>query len=74
MTLADALEGNDVKVLKVSGNKNIKQRMLDMGITRGSEIHIERYAPLNDPIHIKIRGYSLALRVAEGQKIDVEKL
>ncbi len=74
MTLADALEGNDVKVLKVSGNKNIKQRMLDMGITPGSQIHIERYAPLKDPIHIKVKGYSLALRVAEGEKIDVEAM
>ncbi|MBN2640554.1 MAG: ferrous iron transport protein A [Victivallales bacterium] len=72
MTLADTLEGDKVKVLKVGGGKTIKQRMLDMGVTPGSIISVERYAPLKDPIHIKVKSYSLALRVAEGKNIEVE--
>lgn len=49
----------------------IKQRMMDMGIMPGVELLVERYAPLLDPIQIRVKGYSLALRVAEGRNIEV---
>jgi ferrous iron transport protein A len=61
-----------VEVLKIRASGAIKQRMLDMGISRGAELTVERYAPLKDPIQIKVKGYSLALRVAEGSLIDVK--
>ncbi len=73
MTLAELKEGDITHIIRVGGNGPIKQRMLDMGITAGSELKVERYAPLMDPIQIKIKGYSLALRVAEGKMIEVEK-
>ena len=72
MTLADVSEGECVRIVRVSGDGAIKQRMMDMGLTSGSEIRVERYAPLYDPIHIKIKGFSLALRVEEGRHIEVE--
>lgn len=74
MTLADAKEKDLVKVLKVGGKGAIRQRLLDMGITRGVKIKVERYAPLKDPIEIIIKGYALALRVSEGKVIEVEKI
>lgn len=72
MTLADISEGESVRVVRVTARKAIRQRMMDMGINGGTEIKVERYAPLYDPIHIKVKGYSLALRVEEGRQIEVE--
>ncbi len=72
MNLAEVPEGRKVKVLKVAGARDIKQRMLDMGVMPAAEIKVERYAPLCDPIHIKLKGYSLALRVSEGRNVEVE--
>jgi ferrous iron transport protein A len=72
MTLAESSEGQLVKVLKINGTGAIKQRLLDMGIAREAQLKVERYAPLKDPIQISVKGYSLALRVAEGQMINVE--
>ena len=71
MTLADAKQGEIVTVTKVNGDGTIKQRLLDMGIMKGSVIKIERYAPLKDPIQISVKGYSLAIRVSEGKMIEV---
>jgi Fe2+ transport system protein FeoA len=72
MTLAQSREGQLLKVLRINGAGAIKQRLLDMGIGREAQLKVERYAPLKDPIQISVKGYSLALRVAEGQMIDVE--
>lgn len=72
MTLSESREGMTVKVLKIRGHGAIRQRLMDMGIGRNSLMKIERYAPLKDPIQITVKGYSLALRVAEGEYIDVE--
>jgi len=72
MTLADVEEGSNAVVVRIKGDSAIKRRLMDMGITRGAVIKVERYAPLYDPIAIKVKGYSLALRVAEGQMIEVE--
>ncbi len=72
MTLADVREGETVKVIRVKAKSAIRQRMMDMGIMSGVELKIERYAPLRDPIQIKVKGYDLALRVSEGNLIEVE--
>lgn len=74
MTLKDAHEGDKIRVVKVNSTGSIRQRMMDMGIINGAEINVERYAPLRDPIHIKVKGYSLALRVSEGGMIEVEPI
>jgi ferrous iron transport protein A len=71
MTLAELKEGDIAQIVRISGSGPIKQRMMDMGINAGAELKVERYAPLFDPIQIKVRGYSLALRVAEGKMIEV---
>ena len=71
MTLAEAREGQSVEVVKINGDGAIKQRLLDMGVTRKSKLTVQRYAPLKDPIQIEVKEYSLALRVAEGKLIEV---
>lgn len=72
MFLSDAKEGSSVRILKVRGGGAIRQRLLDMGVGKGAVVKVVRYAPLLDPIHVRVRGYSLALRVAESSLIDVE--
>ena len=72
MLLSEAKEGICVKILKVRGGGAIRQRLLDMGVAKGAIVKIVRYAPLMDPIHVSVRGYGLALRVAECSMIDVE--
>jgi ferrous iron transport protein A len=64
--------GNTVRVLKISGSGAIKQRIMDMGITKGAEIFVRKVAPLGDPIEVNVRGYELSLRKADAEMIEVE--
>ena len=72
MTLAESKEGQTVVVRKVKGPGPSKRRLMDMGISRGTELKVERFAPLRDPIQIKLKGYSLALRRSECAFIETE--
>lgn len=74
MTLADCKEGESATITSIVGTGAIRQRLLDMGITKGTLIRVERHAPLRDPLHIKVKGYSLALRMAEAKMIEVESV
>ena len=60
-TLKDVKCGQTVKVKKVEGAGPIRRRIMDMGITKGSEIYVRKVAPLGDPIEINIRGYEYHL-------------
>ena len=64
--------GNSAKVVKIHGEGAIKRRIMDMGITRGTEIYVRKVAPLGDPIEITVRGYELSLRKADAESIEVE--
>ena len=69
-TLKDAKIGETVTVVKLHGEGAIKRRIMDMGITKGVNIHIRRVAPLGDPIEITVRGYQLSLRKADAAMIE----
>lgn len=71
-TLRQAKIGDTVKVVKLHGEGAVKRRIMDMGITRGVEVHIRKVAPLGDPIEITVRGYELSLRKADTEMIEVE--
>ena len=60
------------KVVKLHGEGAIKRRIMDMGITRGTEIYIRKVAPLGDPIEVTVRGYELSLRKADADMIEIE--
>ena len=60
------------KIVKVSGEGRVQRRLLDMGLVSGSEVEMERVAPLGDPVEIKIKGYHLSLRKEEAINIQVE--
>lgn len=71
-TLADMSVGGSGRILGISGQGAIRQRLLDMGVTRGATVVVKRVAPFGDPIEISIKGYDLAVRRAEAQAIRVE--
>lgn len=71
-TLKQAAIGDTVKVVKLHGEGTVKRRIMDMGITRGAEVHIRKVAPLGDPIEVTVRGYELSLRKADAEMIEVE--
>ena len=71
-TLKEVNIGETDKVIKITGEGPIKRRIMDMGITKGTEIYIRKVAPLGDPIEVTIRGYELSLRKADIDIIQVE--
>lgn len=71
-TLKEAAVGTTVKVIKIRGEGAIKRRIMDMGITKGSEIYVRKVAPLGDPVEINIRGYELTLRKFDAEMVIVE--
>ena len=71
-TLKQPAIGDTVKVVKLHGEGAVKRRIMDMGITRGAEVHIRKVAPLGDPIEVTVRGYELSLRKADAEMIEVE--
>ena len=71
-TLRQAKIGDTVKVVKLHGEGAVKRRIMDMGITKGTEVYIRKVAPLGDPIEVTVRGYELSLRKADSDMIEVE--
>ena len=72
MTLGDAKVGTTVVVTKIEGDSAYKRRIMDMGITKGSELFIRKVAPLGDPVEITVRGYELTVRKADAQCVGVK--
>ena len=71
-TLKDVQCGQTVKVKKIEGTGAVRRRIMDMGITKGSEIYVRKVAPLGDTIEVNIRGYELTLRKYDAEMILVE--
>lgn len=71
-TLREAKIGDTVTVVKLHGEGAVKRRIMDMGITKGTSVHIRKVAPLGDPIEVTVRGYELSLRKADAEMIEVE--
>ncbi len=71
-TLKEVSTGETVVVKKLDGEGAYKRRIMDMGITKGSEIYVRKVAPLGDPVEITVRGYELSLRKADAEIVIVE--
>ncbi len=71
-TLKEIPCGQTVTVKKLSGEGPVKRRIMDMGITRGTEVFVRKVAPLGDPVEVSVRGYELSLRKADAEMIMVE--
>ena len=72
MTLGDAKVGSTVVVTKIEGDSAYKRRIMDMGITKGSELYNRKVAPLGDPVEITVRGYELSVRKNDAQCVQVK--
>ena len=71
MLLSEMREKQTGAVVRVGGNGALRKRVLEMGITKGSKIYVEKYAPLKDPLELIIKGYHVSLRVEEAAQITV---
>jgi len=71
-TLRNAKVGQTVKVVKLHGEGAVKRRLMDMGLTRGTEVYIRKVAPLGDPVEVTVRNYELSIRKADAEMIEIE--
>ena len=72
MTLREVKKGQTVTVLKLNGEGAVKRRIMDMGITKGTEIYVRKVAPLGDPVEVTVRGYELSVRKADTEMVEVQ--
>ncbi len=70
-TLRQAKIGETVQVVKLHGEGAVKRRIMDMGLTKGTDVYVRKVAPLGDPIEVTVRGYELSLRRADAEMIEI---
>ena len=71
-TLKDIPVGQSAVVVKIHGEGALRRRIMDMGITKGTEIYVRKVAPLGDPVEITVRGYELSLRKADAEILEMQ--
>ena len=71
MLLSELREGQTATIERIGGNGAVRRRILEMGILKGTEIYVEKYAPLKDPLELIVKGYHISLRVMEAAQITV---
>lgn len=71
-TLREVSVGQTARVVKLHGEGAVKRRIMDMGLTKGVEVHVRKVAPLGDPIELTVRGYELSIRKVDAEMIEVE--
>ena len=70
-TLRDVAVGQTATVVKIHGEGALKRRIMDMGITKGTEIYVRKVAPLGDPVEVTVRGYELSLRKEDADILEM---
>lgn len=70
-TLKDVKVGDKAEVVKLHGEGAVKRRIMDMGLTKGTEICVRKVAPLGDPMELTVRDYELSIRKADAEMIEV---
>jgi Fe2+ transport system protein FeoA len=74
VNLSELKEGQTAIVVRVLGEGPFRRRLLEMGFLRGTEVYVEKYAPLKDPLELILKGYHVSLRVDEAARIQVENV
>ena len=72
LTLKEVKVGDTCRVLKINGEGALRRRIMDMGITKNTQIYVRKVAPLGDQVEVTVRGYELSLRSADAEMIEVE--
>ena len=70
-TLRDVKIGETAVIEKLHGEGALKRRIMDMGLTKGTQVHVRKVAPLGDPMELTVRGYELSVRKADAELIEV---
>ena len=71
-TLRDVPVGAKALVKRIHGERPLPRRIMDMGITKGTEVYVRKVAPLGDPVELTVRGYELSIRKNEAEAVEVE--
>ena len=71
-TLRDVRIGQTAKIKRLHGEGAIKRRIMDMGLTKGTEVYVRKVAPLGDPMELTVRGYELSVRKGDAELIEVQ--
>lgn len=74
ITLKESKVGKHYIVKKINGAGPLKRRIMDMGITKNTELYVQKVAPLGDPVQITVRGYQLSLRKGDSSCIEIEEI
>ena len=70
-TLKDVKIGESAVIEKLHGEGALKRRIMDMGLTRGTQVYVRKVAPLGDPMELTVRGYELSVRKADAEMIEI---
>lgn len=70
-TLKEVKIGESVTIKRLHGEGALKRRIMDMGLTKGTEVYVRKVAPLGDPMELNVRGYELSVRKSDAQQIEV---
>ncbi len=70
--MREAKVGETIRVMNIRGDGALKRRIMDMGITKNSEVYVRKVAPLGDPVEVTVRGYELTLRKADAEIIEIQ--
>ena len=71
-TLKDIKVGEHAVIEKLHGEGALKRRIMDMGLTKGTEVYVRKVAPLGDPVEVNVRGYELSIRKNDAEMIEVQ--
>ena len=72
--LSEMRQGQSGIIKRVGGHGPLRRRLLEMGLIKGTEIYVEKYAPLRDPLELIVKGYHISLRVEEATQVTVERV
>ncbi|MBS1332442.1 MAG: ferrous iron transport protein A [Christensenellaceae bacterium] len=71
-TLKEVGIGESAIIKRLHGEGALKRRIMDMGLTKGTEVYVRKVAPLGDPMELTVRGYELSVRKSDAENIEVE--
>jgi Fe2+ transport system protein FeoA len=74
LKLSDLKEGQTGRIVRVGGQGVLRRRLLEMGLIKGTQVYVEKYAPLKDPIELIVKGYHVSLRVEEAAQVVLEEV
>ncbi len=72
--LSDLKEGQSGRIIRVGGHGALRRRLLEMGLLKGTQVYVEKYAPLKDPLELIIKGYHISLRVEEASQVILDNV